>query len=86
MLVVLCVDSCKFLHDRSDYKSGWQLDREFEENEKPEGTHTLAHNNIRCDCEFGLSQMTTLMSSHPVMKITSCHLLVSCVGRDSRIQ
>ena len=24
-------DSCKFLHDRSDYKSGWQLDREFEE-------------------------------------------------------
>ncbi|XP_065919896.1 E3 ubiquitin-protein ligase RNF113A-like [Dysidea avara] len=29
-------DSCKFLHDRSDYKSGWQLDREFEENEKPE--------------------------------------------------
>ena len=26
-------DSCKFLHDRSDYKSGWQLDREFEENQ-----------------------------------------------------
>jgi RING finger protein 113A len=23
-------DSCKFLHDRTDYKSGWQLDREFE--------------------------------------------------------
>ena len=28
---VVIVDSCKFLHDRSDYKSGWQLDREFEE-------------------------------------------------------
>ncbi|XP_064407222.1 E3 ubiquitin-protein ligase RNF113A-like [Halichondria panicea] len=25
-------DSCKFLHDRGDYKSGWQLDKEFEEN------------------------------------------------------
>lgn len=24
-------DSCKFLHDRGDYKSGWQLDREFEQ-------------------------------------------------------
>ncbi|XP_031559453.1 E3 ubiquitin-protein ligase RNF113A-like [Actinia tenebrosa] len=24
-------DSCKFLHDRSDYKHGWQLDREWEE-------------------------------------------------------
>ncbi|XP_057296425.1 E3 ubiquitin-protein ligase RNF113A-like [Hydractinia symbiolongicarpus] len=24
-------DSCKFLHDRSDYKHGWQLEREFKE-------------------------------------------------------
>jgi len=24
-------DSCKFLHDRSDYKHGWQLEREAEE-------------------------------------------------------
>ena len=22
-------DSCKFLHDRGDYKMGWQIDREF---------------------------------------------------------
>jgi len=27
---VWCVDSCKFLHDRSDYKHGWQLEREAE--------------------------------------------------------
>lgn len=25
-------DSCKFLHDRGDYKSGWQLDWEYENN------------------------------------------------------
>ncbi|XP_022088437.1 RING finger protein 113A-like, partial [Acanthaster planci] len=24
-------DSCKFMHDRSDYKFGWQLEREWEE-------------------------------------------------------
>jgi hypothetical protein len=24
-------DSCKFLHDRSDYKSGWQLEKEWED-------------------------------------------------------
>lgn len=24
-------DSCKFLHDRSDYKHGWQLEREWQE-------------------------------------------------------
>lgn len=26
-------DSCKFLHDRSDYKHGWQLEREYEAGE-----------------------------------------------------
>eukprot|EP00730_Choanoeca_flexa_P002973 TRINITY_DN11249_c0_g1_i4.p1 TRINITY_DN11249_c0_g1~~TRINITY_DN11249_c0_g1_i4.p1 ORF type:complete len:264 (+),score=40.99 TRINITY_DN11249_c0_g1_i4:30-821(+) len=26
-------DTCKFLHDRSDYKSGWQIDREIESGE-----------------------------------------------------
>lgn len=26
-------DSCKFLHDRSDYKHGWQLEREWEAGE-----------------------------------------------------
>lgn len=24
-------DTCKFLHDRSDYKTGWQLEREWEQ-------------------------------------------------------
>lgn len=27
-------DSCKFMHDRGDYKAGWQLDREWEEKER----------------------------------------------------
>jgi RING finger protein 113A len=27
-------DSCKFMHDRGDYKAGWQLDKEWEEKEK----------------------------------------------------
>jgi len=30
MVYVCFVDSCKFLHDRSDYKHGWQLEREAE--------------------------------------------------------
>ena len=29
--VFLCViDTCKFLHDRGDYKSGWELEKEWE--------------------------------------------------------
>lgn len=27
-------DSCKFLHDRSDYKAGWQLEKEWEEQQR----------------------------------------------------
>ncbi|XP_038884796.1 zinc finger CCCH domain-containing protein 1 [Benincasa hispida] len=27
-------DACKFMHDRGDYKSGWQLEKEWEEVEK----------------------------------------------------
>ncbi|RKO86446.1 hypothetical protein BDK51DRAFT_13754, partial [Blyttiomyces helicus] len=29
-------DSCKFMHDRGDYKSGWQIDREWDERKKKE--------------------------------------------------
>ena len=28
---LLSTDSCKFLHDRADYKHGWQLEREMEQ-------------------------------------------------------
>lgn len=27
-------DSCKFMHDRGDYKSGWELDRDWDEEQK----------------------------------------------------
>lgn len=27
-------DACKFMHDRGDYKSGWQMEREWDETEK----------------------------------------------------
>jgi len=27
-------DACKFMHDRGDYKTGWQMDRDWDEQEK----------------------------------------------------
>ena len=43
-------DSCKFLHDRGDYKSGWQLDREFEENKgQTEGGWSRDITSRSCD-------------------------------------
>jgi hypothetical protein len=27
-------DACKFMHDRGDYKTGWQLDKDWDEQEK----------------------------------------------------
>ena len=34
-------DTCKFLHDRSDYKAGWQLDKEWDEKQKQEKARQL---------------------------------------------
>ncbi len=35
-------DSCKFLHDRGDYKSGWQLEKQWEEEQKAKRARDLA--------------------------------------------
>ncbi|GJD12711.1 Zinc finger CCCH domain-containing protein 1 [Galdieria sulphuraria] len=37
-------DACKFLHDRSDYKGSWQLDQEWEEEQKQKKRATLVEN------------------------------------------
>jgi len=35
-------DACKFLHDRGDYKTGWQIDKEWEEQQRARvGMHSL---------------------------------------------
>jgi len=39
-------DSCKFLHDRSDYKHGWQLEREYKE-----GTYDQEAANYEIDSD-----------------------------------
>lgn len=35
-------DSCKFMHDRGDYKTGWQLERDWEEKQKSKRESALA--------------------------------------------
>lgn len=36
-------DSCVFIHDRSDYKSGWELDQEFEAEQKRKQLKLMGH-------------------------------------------
>ena len=36
-------DSCVFIHDRSDYKSGWQLDQEYEADQKRKQLKLMGH-------------------------------------------
>ena len=35
-------DSCKFLHDRSDYKHGWQLEQEWNKEQEQKGSALMA--------------------------------------------
>lgn len=42
-------DACKFLHDRSDYKAGWQLERDWNEKEKKRRNSSLRGDNADDD-------------------------------------
>lgn len=35
-------DSCKFLHDRGDYKMGWQIEKEYDEEQKKKAAARIA--------------------------------------------
>lgn len=48
-------DSCKFMHDRGDYKSGWQMEKEWDEAEKVR-KRNLALGGNESDEETGLSR------------------------------
>ena len=52
LLTILTIDSCIFLHDRGDYKQGWQLDREWEnvtKGKKLAGTVVSSANRSKAD-------------------------------------
>lgn len=42
-------DTCKFLHDREDYKAGWQLDREWEEVQHKKREAILHGKEVYCE-------------------------------------
>ncbi|XP_021753476.1 zinc finger CCCH domain-containing protein 1-like [Chenopodium quinoa] len=50
-------DSCKFMHDRGDYKSGWQMEKEWDEAEKARkrnlamGCHDSDEDDVDHDAE-----------------------------------
>ncbi|KAI5336033.1 hypothetical protein L3X38_026167 [Prunus dulcis] len=44
-------DSCKFMHDRGDYKSGWQMEREWDEAEEIRKRWHHSKNKKRFVCE-----------------------------------
>lgn len=48
-------DSCKFMHDRGDYKSGWQLEKEWDEAEKAR-KRNLAMGGGDDDVDEGLAE------------------------------
>jgi RING finger protein 113A len=39
-------DACKFMHDRGDYKTGWQLEREWNETEKQKVEERQGNKNV----------------------------------------
>lgn len=42
-------DSCKFMHDRGDYKSGWQIEREWEAEQKKKREAAASGSKVATD-------------------------------------
>jgi hypothetical protein len=40
-------DACKFMHDRGDYKAGWQMAKEWEEEQRAKQARALAGTDVR---------------------------------------
>ncbi|XP_014667451.1 PREDICTED: RING finger protein 113A-like isoform X2 [Priapulus caudatus] len=52
-------DSCKFMHDRSDYKHGWQLEREWKEGRyENEGASIISARSVHCSSTQSHSGVT----------------------------
>ena len=60
-------DSCKFLHDRSDYKSGWELEKEWDSKSVAEPSN--ADNSWRA---FKDRQLNTKKVSKPTAECSAC--------------
>ena len=57
-------DSCKFLHDRSDFKSGWQIDKEWQQQQKkkdvPINRDVEPSGNLECGvCKLAWAECAT---------------------------
>ena len=77
-----CSDSCKFLHDRSDYKHGWQLEREMDEGR-------YGHNGQSSFLQFPCLYIDTMVSHHSQYlclcadTMASHHLQYLCLYTDT---
>ncbi|CAJ0575561.1 unnamed protein product, partial [Mesorhabditis spiculigera] len=76
-------DSCKFIHDRTDYKHGWEIDRDFEEEQKKKkGQHVEEENwEIHSDEEDNLPEECQICNEefdNPVVTKCKHYFCESC--------
>lgn len=61
-------DACIFLHDRADWKQGWQLDKEWEietKNKKPQGKTVASANRMATKEELKTEEEAKLLENIP---------------------
>ena len=76
-------DSCKFMHDRADYKFGWQLEREEREAEKRDGEEESDDDKyvINSDDDDDLPvkcPMCRQVFNNPVVTRCKCYFCEKC--------
>lgn len=85
-LSLCCSDSCKFLHDRSDYKHGWQIERELDEGRY--GINGTAPLPLCCRAVQLLLQEELRARSHRVQSRAAAFSqpLALCEGQSSAVR
>lgn len=83
-------DSCKFLHDRSDYKFGWQLEQEMQEGKSERLLFVEVHPtsvvlliiNLFYSLQAVMEQMIRILKNMKLILMKNIYLLnVTFVGK-----
>lgn len=85
-------DSCKFLHDRSDYKSGWQLDQEWAKGQfkdEDEDKYLIKDEDEDGEDEDGIpSKCAICRESYKEPIVTKCkhYFCIDCAEKDCTVK
>lgn len=77
MQYFIYLDSCIYIHDRGDYKSGWELEKEWEEEQKKKAKNNGHLSDIDTDNEEDPSENIIIPEVCPICEKAFTHPIIT---------